>query len=53
MSHASGKVEVLGVGGERIFLRYHRARDPRDESRVFAARRDEDAGWLDELELLD
>lgn len=52
MSHASGKIEVLGVDAERIFLRYHRARNPADESRVMAARRDDRAAWFDDLDLL-
>lgn len=51
MSHASGKVEVLGIDHQRIYLRYHRALDPADESRVLVARRDDAACWLDELEV--
>ncbi len=49
MSHASGKVEVVGVDEERIYLRYHRAKDPADENRVLVMERDDDAYWLDQL----
>jgi len=49
MSHASGKIEIAGVTAERIFLRYHRARDPKDEGRFIIAPRDDDAYWLDDL----
>jgi len=52
MSHASGKIEIVGVDDKRIFLRYHRALDPSDESRVMVARRDEQAIWFDQLELI-
>ena len=53
MSHASGKIEVIGVDDRHIYLRYHRARDSADESRVMVARRDDQACWFDELELLE
>lgn len=51
MSHATGKVEVVGVDDRRIYLRYHRARDAQDESRVLIARRDDGALWLDDLDI--
>ncbi len=40
MSHASGKVEILGLDARRLYLRYHRARRPADEGeRACAGRR--------------
>ncbi|MCP4573921.1 MAG: 4Fe-4S cluster-binding domain-containing protein [bacterium] len=53
MSHASGKIEVLGVDDQHIYLRYHRARNAADESRIMVARRDDHANWFDDLELLE
>lgn len=53
MSHATGKIEVLMVDDRHIYLRYHRARDAADESRIMVARRDDQACWFDELELLE
>ena len=50
MSHETGKVEVLGVDDERIYLRYHQAKNPADLSRFFVRRRDDRAHWLDQLE---
>ena len=50
MSHETGKVEVVGVDDERIYLRYHQAKNPDDLSRFFVRRRDDDAYWLDQLE---
>ncbi len=49
MSHASGKIEIVGITDKRIYLKYHRARDQRDESRFLAYARDDSAYWLDDL----
>jgi len=51
MSHASGKVEVLGVDDSQIYLRYHRSKDPRNSGRFFVCKRNDEAFWLDQLEL--
>ncbi len=53
MSHESGKVEILGVDEENIYLRYHQAKDPDDLGRFFVRRRDDKAYWLDQLEPVD
>ena len=50
MSHETGKVEILGVDDDHIYLRYHQAKDPEDLSRFFACKRDDRAYWLDQLE---
>ena len=50
MSHESGKVEILGVDDERIYLRYHQAKDLDDLGRFFVRRRDDEAYWLDQLQ---
>jgi KamA family protein len=52
MSHASGKIEILGVDDRHIYLRYHRSRDPEHDSRVMVCKRDDEAHWLDDLELV-
>ena len=49
MSHDTGKVEVLAVDEERIYLRYHRATDPADRGRLMIYKRDDEAYWLDQL----
>ncbi len=49
MSHASGKIEVLGLDEKRIFLRYHRARHAHDEHRVMICERNDKAHWFDDL----
>lgn len=50
LSHETGKVEVLAVDDARIYMRYHRALDPRMEGRFFVFRRDDGAYWLDDLQ---
>ncbi len=49
MSHESGKLEIVGVCHKHIYLRYHRAKYSRDESRFLVCHRDDNACWLDEL----
>ncbi len=49
MSHASGKVEVVGIDDEHIYLRYHRSKYPENNGKFFVCRRNDDAFWLDHL----
>jgi len=51
MSHATGKVEICGVDDKHIYCRYHRAKKPQDEGRFMVFKRDDNAYWLDQLEL--
>ena len=53
MSHETGKVEVLGIDDEHVYLRYHQAKFPGDLGRFFVRRRNDQAYWLDQLEALD
>lgn len=50
MSHERGKIEMVGLDEQRIYLRFHRAKDPADEGRFMVYRRDDKASWLDQLE---
>jgi KamA family protein len=50
MSHETGKVEILGVDAAHIYMRYHQAKDPRNESRFMVFKRNDNAFWLDQLE---
>jgi lysine 2,3-aminomutase len=49
MSHETGKVEISGVDEQYIYLRYHRARDPKLRGRLMLYHRDDNASWLDDL----
>ena len=50
MSHWTGKIEILAVMGNEIYLKYHQTRDPRNIGKVFKKRLTPTAGWLDDLE---
>lgn len=47
MSHATGKIEIVGKDEERVYFRYHRAADPADRGRFLVMERNPDAYWLD------
>ncbi|MGB4442003.1 MAG: KamA family radical SAM protein [Coriobacteriia bacterium] len=49
LSHATGKIEIVGLDDERVYARYHRAKNPADEGRILVYARDDRAVWLDEL----
>jgi lysine 2,3-aminomutase len=48
MSHATGKIEVVGMGEQFLYLRYHQAADPADSGRFMVVRRDPAAVWFDD-----
>ncbi len=50
MSHTTGKIEILGIDGDRFLFKYHQARDPRDYGKVFTRNVDKTSTWLDDLE---
>ena len=49
MSHDLGKIEIVGVDRDKIYLKFHRARRPDDAGRFLVFTRDDSAAWLDEL----
>jgi KamA family protein len=49
MSHASGKIEVVGLDEQHIYARYHRAKSPADDGRMLVFKRDDEAMWFDQL----
>lgn len=50
MSHASGKIEVLAIAGDRIYLKYHQARKPADSGRLLIRHLTPRSAWFDDLE---
>ena len=50
MSHETGKVEILAVDEQHIYLRYQRAKDAGLRGRFLVYQRRDDAYWLDDLE---
>ena len=50
MSHKTGKIEIVGIIGDEIYLKYHQAKNPRNIGKFFKRRLNKTAGWLDELD---
>jgi len=48
MSHATGKIEVIGKTATHVFMRYHQAADPADVGRTLVYRSSPLARWFDE-----
>ncbi|MEW5771973.1 MAG: KamA family radical SAM protein [Thermodesulfobacteriota bacterium] len=48
MSHSTGKVEVVGVCGDRVVMRYHRAAEASRSGKLFMVPRNPEARWLDD-----
>ncbi|MBD3402851.1 KamA family radical SAM protein [candidate division GN15 bacterium] len=49
MSHALGKIEIVGMSRDFFFLKFHRARYQEDEGRFMMFYRNDEAYWLDDL----
>jgi KamA family protein len=50
MSHATGKIEILGKLSDRVYFRYHRAANDADSGRMLAFASNPQACWLDDYE---
>lgn len=50
MSHASGKIEILGKTDEHVFFRYHRAAEPQKKARFMVFKRNPNAYWYDDYD---
>jgi hypothetical protein len=48
MSHASGKIEVVGKADGLVYMKYHRSPDPADNGRFLVFRSNPAAHWLDD-----
>ncbi|MBO4228545.1 KamA family radical SAM protein [Bradyrhizobium neotropicale] len=50
MSHSTGKIEILDLGGDgRVYMRYHQNRAPEKIGKIFSRAHIEGACWLDDL----
>ncbi len=48
MSHASGKIEILAMDDDRIYMKYHRAAQDSDSGKFMIFPRNPQAYWLDD-----
>lgn len=51
MSHKKGKIEIVGIKDDRIYFKYHQAKNQNDIGKFFSRKLNKEAGWLDELEI--
>jgi KamA family protein len=49
MSHHTGKIEILGILNGEFLFKYHQAKNPLDQGRIFTRELDKAATWLDDL----
>ncbi len=49
MSHRTGKIEIVGIIGNEIYLKYHQCKDPKKIGKLFKRLLTPNAGWLDDL----
>lgn len=52
MSHATGKIEIIALIGDRVYLKYHRAANDIDSGRILICQSNPRACWLDDYEQL-
>jgi len=50
MSHATGKIEVIGKLADRVYFKYHRAADDADSGRILVFASNPHAYWLDDYD---
>jgi len=50
MSHMTGKIEVVGMDRDKIYMKYHRAADDADSSNFMVLKRNPKAYWLDDYD---
>jgi hypothetical protein len=50
MSHAEGKIEVVGKTDRQIFFKFHRAADDQDSGRFMIRRCNPHAHWFDDYQ---
>jgi len=49
MSHRTGKIEIVGIIGNEIYLKYHQCKEPEKVGKLFKMLLTPNAGWLDDL----
>jgi KamA family protein len=50
MSHATGKIEMVGRTRDEVYFRYHRAADPEGKGHFMVFKSNPEAYWLDDYE---
>ncbi|ADN35790.1 lysine 2,3-aminomutase YodO family protein [Methanolacinia petrolearia DSM 11571] len=48
MSHATGKIEVIGMDSGKVYMKYHQAANPGDIGKMMSFKRNPKALWFDD-----
>jgi KamA family protein len=48
MSHCTGKIEIVGLTDNNVYMRYHRAANPQEKARFMIFKRNPNAYWFDD-----
>jgi len=51
MSHATGKIEILGMDDTHVFMKYHRSPDAANYGKILKFERNPEARWLDDYQV--
>ena len=49
LSHPAGKIEIIGKSGDETVFKFHEAKDPKNQGRVFTRKLKDNECWLDEI----
>ncbi|MCZ7663997.1 MAG: KamA family radical SAM protein [Thermoleophilia bacterium] len=48
MSHSTGKIQIVGLTDNHVYMRYHRAANPAEKARFMIFERNPEAYWFDD-----
>ncbi|MCW4022903.1 MAG: KamA family radical SAM protein [Candidatus Bathyarchaeota archaeon] len=51
MSHRAGKIEILGIFNNKVYFKYHQAKNKNKIGKIFTKQINENACWLEDLEI--
>jgi lysine 2,3-aminomutase len=51
MSHREGKIEILGIFKNKVYFKYHQAKNKNKIGKIFTKQINENACWLEDLEI--
>jgi len=49
MSHKTGKIEILGIKGQKIYFKYHQAKNQKNLGKIFERKLNKHGTWFDDF----
>lgn len=50
MSHRAGKIEILGILDNKVYFKYHQAKNENKIGKIFTKQINENTFWLEDLQ---